>query len=101
MKTINKHIIQASKNLKTIKKKSITIREHYLNEKVQEENIDDNKKHYQYLSNLIIIEHQKQMYRRIKHHTHQRKSSGIKYLEIPIDNSIPWNNISSTLTADQ
>ena len=101
MKTINKHIIQASKNLKTIQKQSLTIREDYLKEKVQEAKIDGNKKHYQYLSNLVIIEHQKQMYRRIKHYTHQRKSSGIKYLEIPIDNSIPWNNIPSTLTADQ
>ena len=41
------------------------------------------------------------MHRRIKHHTHQRKSSGIKYLEIPIDTSIPWNNIPLTLTEDQ
>ena len=53
MKTINKHITQASKSLKTIPKKSLTIREDYLKEKVQEAKIDGNKKHYQYLSNLI------------------------------------------------
>ena len=41
------------------------------------------------------------MHRHIKYHTRQRKSSGIKYLEILIDTTIPWNNIPSTLTEDQ
>ena len=72
-----------------------------MKEKVQEAKIDGNKKHYTYLSNLILIEHQQQMHRRIKFCTHQRKSSGIKYLEIPIDTSIPWNSIPSSLTEDQ
>ena len=101
MKTIKKHITQASKSLKTIQKNSLTIREDYLKEKVQEAKIDGNKKHYQYLSNLILIEHQQQMHHRIIHHTHQRKSSGIKYLEIQTDTSIPWNNIPSTLPEGQ
>ena len=89
MKIINKHITQSSQSLKTIQKHSRTIREDYLKEKVQEAKIDGNKKHYQYLSNLILIKHQQQMHHRIKHHTHQRKSSGIKYLDIPTDTSIP------------
>ena len=89
MKTINKHIIKASKNLKKIQKKSHNIREDYLKEKVQEAKIDGNKKKFIYLSNLILIEHQQQMHRRIKHHTNQRKSSSIKYLEISIYTSIP------------
>ena len=101
MKIINKHIIQSSKSLKEIQKNSRTIREDYLKEKVQEAKIDGNKKHYQYLSNLILIEHQQQMHRRIKHHTHQRKSSGIKYLDIATDTSIPWNNIPSHLSDDK
>ena len=41
------------------------------------------------------------MHRRIKHHTNQRKSSGIKYLDIPTDTSIPWNNIPSNLPDDK
>ena len=101
MKIINKHITQASQSLKKIQKNSRTIREDYLKEKVQEAKLDGNKKHYQYLSNLIIIEHQQQMHRRIKHHTHQRKSSGIKYLDIPTDTTIPWNNIPSNLPDDK
>ena len=65
MKIINKHIIQANKNLKTIQKKSLTIREDYLKKEVQEAKIDGNKKNYRYLSNLILIEHQQQMHRRL------------------------------------
>ena len=41
------------------------------------------------------------MHRHIKYHTRQRKSSGIKYLEILIDTTIPWNNIPSTFPEDQ
>ena len=55
MKLINKHITQSSQSLKTIQKHSRTICEDYLKEKVQEAKIDGNKKHYQYLSNLILI----------------------------------------------
>ena len=67
MKIINKYITQSSQSLKTIQKNSRTIREDYLKGKVQEAKIDGNKKHNQYLSNLILIEHQQQMHRRIKH----------------------------------
>ena len=74
MKSINKHIIKASKNIKKIQKQSHTICDDYLKEKVQEAKIDGNKKHYTYLFNLILIEHQQQMHRLIKHHTHQSKS---------------------------
>ena len=89
MKIINKHITQSSQSLKTIQKHSRTLREYYPKEKVQEEKIDGNKKQDQYVSNLILIEHQQYMHRRIKYHTHQRKSSGIKYLDIPTNTSIP------------
>ena len=57
-----------------------------MNEKKQETKTDGNNKHYKYLSNLIRIEHQHQMHRRIKHHTQQRKTIGIKFIKIPIDN---------------
>ena len=88
MKIINKHIIKASKNLKKIQQKSHNIREDYLKEKGREAKIDDNRKHYTYFSNIILIEHQQQIHRRIKHPTHQRKSSATKYPEIPIDTFI-------------
>ena len=42
-------------------KKSCTIREDYLNEKMQEAKIDSNNKHYKYVSNIILIEYQQQM----------------------------------------
>ena len=57
MKIINKHITQSSQSLKTIQKNSRTTREDYLKEKVQEEKIDGDKSHFQYLSNLILIDH--------------------------------------------
>ena len=97
IKIINKHIINSSKNLKQMQKKY----EDYFKEKVQEAKIDGNNKHFTYLSNLIFIEHQQHMHRRIKHYTNQSKSSGIKYLEIPIYTSIPWNSIPSSLPEDQ
>ena len=36
------------------------------------------------------------MHHLIKHHTHTKQSSGIKYIEIPIDTIIPWNSIPSS-----
>ena len=57
-KKINKHIKKTSKNLKKIQKNTRTIREYYLNKKIQEANIDGNNKHYEYLFNLILMEHQ-------------------------------------------
>jgi len=41
------------------------------------------------------------MHRRIKHHTHQRKTCGIKFIEISIDTSISWNSIPSFLNEDK
>ena len=41
------------------------------------------------------------MHHRIKHHTQQTKANGIKYIKIPIDESIPWNIIPSLLTESQ
>ena len=41
------------------------------------------------------------MHHRIKHNTNQSKSSGIKYLKIPIYTSIPYNSIPSSLPEDQ
>ena len=41
------------------------------------------------------------MHRSIKHHTKKKQSSGIKFIEIPLDASIPWNSIPSFLPSDQ
>ena len=41
------------------------------------------------------------MYHSIKHLTKQKQPSGIKFIEIPLDASIPWNSISSYLPSDQ
>ena len=41
------------------------------------------------------------MHRSVKHHTKQTKSSGISFIKIPIDTTIPWNSIPSTLSSDQ
>ena len=41
------------------------------------------------------------MHRSIKHHTKGNKSSGIKFIEIPIDATTSWNSIPSTLLSDQ
>ena len=49
----------------------------------------------------MIIEHQQYMHRVIKHSTHRKQSNGIKYIEIPINNTIPWNSIPSSLPEDK
>ena len=67
---------------------------------MQEAKLDGNNKHYKYLFNLIVID-QQQIHRLIKHDTHTKKYSGIKYIEIPIDSTIPWNNIPSSLPGDK
>ena len=100
MKLINKNISKASNTLKEIQKNSRTIREECLNQRMQGAKIHGNNKHYKYLANLIVIEHQQQMHSRIQHHTHIKQSSGIKYIEMPTNNTIPWNSVSSSLPED-
>ena len=39
---------------------------------MQELKIDGNNKHFKYVANLIVIEHQQQMHRRIRHHTRKQ-----------------------------
>ena len=41
------------------------------------------------------------MHRSIKHYTKQKQSSGIKFNEILLDDSIPWNSIPPSLPSDQ
>lgn len=41
------------------------------------------------------------MHRSIKHHTNNNKSSGIKFIEIPTNETIPWNSIPLSLSKDQ
>ena len=41
------------------------------------------------------------MHRSIKHHTKQKQSGGLKSIEIPLDSSIPWNNIPPSLPSEQ
>ena len=55
---------------------------------MQEKRLDGHNKHYKYLANRIVIEYQQKIHRRIKYHAHTKQSSGIKYIEIPTDNTI-------------
>ena len=41
------------------------------------------------------------MHPSIKHHTRQKQSSGIKFIDIPLDTSIPWNIIHPSLPSEQ
>ena len=101
MKTINKNIKTLSTKLKAIKNNSRSIRDEFLKELIQKAKLDDNLKYVKYLSNLIIIEHQQNLRRSIKHHTYNHNSSGINFIEIPIDRTIPWNSIPPSLPKDQ
>ena len=69
IKSINNKIKTFTNNLKSTKKNSRVLRVAFLKERILEAKLDDNKKHVTYLTNLILIEHQQQMYRTIKHHT--------------------------------
>ena len=83
MKIINNKIYKANQSLKKSKDIHAT-------------HVDSNNTHYKYLSSLRVIEH-KQMYILIKHHTQTKKANGIKYIEIPLDFTTPWNNTPSFL----
>ena len=41
------------------------------------------------------------MHRFMKDYTNRNKSSGIMFIEIPIDDTIPWNSIPSTIPTNQ
>ena len=101
MKSINNKIKTLTNNLKSTKKNSRVLRVAFLKERILEAKVDDNKKHVIYLTNLILIVHQQQMHRSIKHHTKQRQSNSITFIEIPLDTSIPWNSIPPSLPSDQ
>ena len=74
MKSINNKIKTLTNNLKSIKKNSRVLRVTFLKERILEAKLDDNKKYVTYLTNLILIEHQQQMHRYIKHHTLKENS---------------------------
>ena len=101
MKSINKKIKTLTNTLKTTKKNSCELRDVFLKERIIEAKLDDNHKHVIYFTNLLLIEHQQQMHQSIKHHTKQKESSDIKFVEIPLDTSIPWNSILPSLPSDQ
>ena len=65
MKSINSKIKTLINNLKTIKKNSRVLRVPFLNERIIEAKLDDNKKNVAYLTNLILIEQQQQMHQSI------------------------------------
>ena len=101
MKSINKKIKTLTTTLMITKKNSRVLRDAFLKEQIIEAKSDDNHKHATYLTNLILIEHQQQIHRSIKHHTKQKQSSDIKFIEIQLDASIPWNRTPSSLPSDQ
>ena len=57
MKLINNNISKLKK-IKRNAKSWRNVCEDFLNQKVQEVKLDGNNKHYKYLFNLIVIEHQ-------------------------------------------
>ena len=89
MKSINKKVKTLTNTLKTTKKNSRVLRDAFLKERIAEAKLDNNNKHALHLTNLLLIEHQQQIHHSIKHHTKQKQSSGIKFIEIPLDTSIP------------
>ena len=50
-----------------------------------------------HLRNLITIEQQKEVHQHISKFTKTKKSSNIKYIDIPIDNTIPFDKIPKDL----
>ena len=101
MKAINKKIKIFTTDLSTIKKNSRVLCYAFLKERIIEAKLDNNQKYVSYLSNLLIIEHQQQMHRSVKHNTKQQQSSGLKSIEIPLDTSIPRNSIPPSLPSEQ
>ena len=94
MKKIKNHLRQAHKHLKDTKLKVHVLRHEHLLQCQKEFEISENTTHTQFLKILIVIEKkQSDNYRFIRSYSKQSDKSGIKYIDIPKDYSIDWNNI--------
>ena len=72
MKTINKILRLSTNKLKQMKITSKTLQDDVLKMKIEESKLDDNNTHVNYLSNLLIIEHQQQMHKFMKYFTKKK-----------------------------
>ena len=93
IKTINRNLNAALKKLKKVKLNSANHREEHLRQQAEEYELLDNLLLVRYLRNLITIEQQKEVHHHIGRFTKNKKSSKIKYIDIPIDTTIPFDKI--------
>ena len=76
-----------------MKLNSANHREEHLLQQAEEYKFLDNILLARYLRNLITIELQKEVNHHIGKFTKKKKSSKIKYIDIPIDTTIPFDKI--------
>ena len=97
IKTICKNLQVAFTQLKKVKQDAAKYREDHLRQQVEEYELLGNMKLARHLRNLITIEQQKEVHQHISKFTKKKKSSNIKYIDIPIDDNIPFDKIPKDL----
>ena len=93
MKQINIHLRQVHKHLKDTRLKAHALRHEHLLQCQKDSEISENITHTQFLKTLTVIEKQRDNHRFIRSYSKKLDKSGIKYIDIPKDYSIDWNNI--------
>ena len=91
MKQINHHLQQEHKQLKDTRLKAHALQYEHLLQCKKDSDISDNTTHTQFLKTLIVIEKQRDNHKFIR--SNYTDKSGIKYIDIPKNHSIDWNNI--------
>ena len=84
-------------SIKKVKQDAAKYREDHLRQQIEEYELLGNMKMARHLRNLITIEQQKEVHQHISKFTKKKKSSNIKYIDIPIDNNIPFDKIPKDL----
>ena len=97
IKTIIKNLKASQTQLKNVNKIAATHREDHLCQQAEEYELLGNVTLARHLRNLITIEQQKEVHQHIGRLTKKKKSSNIKYIDIPLDATMPFDKIPKHL----
>ena len=82
-----------TKEIEKVKLNSANRRGKHLRQQAEEYELLGNTPSARHLRNLITIEQQKEVHHHIDRFIKKKKSSKIKYIDIPIDTTIPFDKI--------
>ena len=97
IKTIIRNLKATQTQLENVKQIAATHREDHLRQQAEEYELLGNITLARHLRNLITIEQQKEVHQHIGRFTKKKKSSNIKYIDIPLDTTIPFDKIPKNI----